>query len=565
MKERERIHKYAEELCRNKTFRSRLIQQMAIDIHLQLTKLKEEWASKNYDINTAIPYLERQLRNLFQEKEFWEQKAIWILSRLDAWSLEGKEPESLPNPFSWVEDKTSVANKRESYLINLCAFNTAGELLQKFNLPSLPVETLEQLLGLRKNTLPVTESQLFRQEQSITPIPTSALLISTGLSVVRPDQWMQDPNDFVLFLDNYRTGKIELFIKDLEPKTQQLIRFTGDSAWNIVCQFGLDTGLLHWTLAAYVFRSATPWKTEIKISGNDLIKTWGWNKRTDIRKVDKLKRIEQLAKLLRTLDATIKWDLGNLSCDGSYQIWLIDTELYGQRDILSEEIDNPTELILTVRTGKWAEFFLNQEGQKAKTALYEFGWLARETLKISPQRSRLASLLQLYLTPNSAIHTSGIYHLGKLLERAALPKKVITEARVDKRKAYDLKQQIYRGLEQMERDGWQIEGLERKKNLDQLLAQTITIKPKPEIQERLEKKTKPKQARKRKPAELPVIPEWADIQKACEARGWVTLTTIAKKLEVSQPLISQIKNGNRTISLQLGAKIREVLPELFVY
>ena len=75
MVERNRIQQYAEELSKNTVFKTRLIQQMAIDIHLQLTRLKQEWEGKPYNISRAVPHLEKLLKTFFQQKEFWEQKA----------------------------------------------------------------------------------------------------------------------------------------------------------------------------------------------------------------------------------------------------------------------------------------------------------------------------------------------------------------------------------------------------------------------------------------------------------------------------------------------------------
>ena len=80
---------------------------------------------------------------------------------------------------------------------------------------------------------------------------------------------------------------------------------------------------------------------------------------------------------------------------------------------------------------------MNKAGYFAKQALYQFGYLAQEILKIDAYHDELALRLALHLTMESRFHTSGCYKVETLL-KALLCQTVIDIARSDRRKAYTL-------------------------------------------------------------------------------------------------------------------------------
>jgi hypothetical protein len=84
-----RIQQYAQQLREDIAFRTQIAQHIATDIHLHLTRLKPKLTNKSFNLSKAVIYLEKLFKNIFQEQEFWEQKATWILSHLDAWLMPG--------------------------------------------------------------------------------------------------------------------------------------------------------------------------------------------------------------------------------------------------------------------------------------------------------------------------------------------------------------------------------------------------------------------------------------------------------------------------------------------
>jgi hypothetical protein len=100
--------------------------------------------------------IENFLKEVFQEQTFWEQKAAWILKKLDKWKA-GLNPEAIPIVFNRIpEAQTGMLNK-ETYIIYLCAFYTATEFLKQLDLPSFSLTDLEILLGLRQGMNEATQ------------------------------------------------------------------------------------------------------------------------------------------------------------------------------------------------------------------------------------------------------------------------------------------------------------------------------------------------------------------------------------------------------------------------
>ncbi|HEY9743794.1 MAG TPA: hypothetical protein V6C90_25180, partial [Coleofasciculaceae cyanobacterium] len=73
---------------------------------------------------------------------------------------EGKEPD---HPILLISKTTGIYSTTEDkqfYIISLCASKTAGEFLQKFNLYSLSLETLQSLLGSVKAQEPKAKTKI---------------------------------------------------------------------------------------------------------------------------------------------------------------------------------------------------------------------------------------------------------------------------------------------------------------------------------------------------------------------------------------------------------------------
>ena len=134
-------------------------------------------------------------------------------------------------------------------------------------------------------------------------------------------------------------------------------------------------------------------------------------------------------------------------------MWDIAVDLHGQVS-LSGKVMEPDEITITVRPGLWTEKFLNREGQKEGTALRQFGYLAKETLKINPYQKPLAAKLAVWLTIMSRIRET--FKVETLL-RELEPKESLNKAHKDRNARYDLKRRWDAALLELHNLRWKID------------------------------------------------------------------------------------------------------------
>ena len=257
------------------------------------------------------------------------------------------------------------------------------------------------------------------------------------------------------------------------------------------------------------------------------------------------------------------------------RMWNVVVDPRGQLN-LEGKVEKPEEVYITVQPGLIFQSFLNKAGSRLKEALYQFGYLAQDILKIDPYHDELALRLAIHLTMESRIHTTGKYRVKTLLE-ALLPHTVIDNARSDKRKGYDLKQRWDNALKLLLKLKWQIQFDEsysewlqprskatkppearKMKIIDWLLQAKITINPPEPIPKLLAAKVEPKpKAQKQIPATKTGL-TCDQIRKAREAKGW-SQRKLAGWLGVSQSLVKMWEKGIRTPSEEMEAKLRQLL------
>jgi DNA-binding transcriptional regulator YiaG len=443
------------------------------------------------------------------------------------------------------------------------------------------------------STQPRLEPLLYKKDQHFTPTATAAPMVSGLEAQLRHDLWSKDLNGLAYFrhlAKSQPSNIIEHYITT--PGDISLLPW--DEALQIIDKFGLITAKLHLIFAAHTMRQEKPWESKFTLSASDVITEMGWEKRTDISKSQKLNELAKTAFALGCLTIQATWVEGRknkkISCSvETSRIWETAVEVKGERlnlkekINLEEQIDNLEEVYITVRPGLWAYGFLNKAGYEAKKALYQFGYLAQDLLKIDPYHDELGLRLGLHLTFESRFHTSGTYRVLTLLE-ALLPQTVIKAAREDRDKAFKLTKRWNHALEVLLglKKAFQIEfdpetypevlqpGSKAKKSqgyFEQLLAAKITIHPPAPIPELLAAKTKFKSiqpkfnlANKAVSSSKSIKGELtgAEIQNARKAKGWSQLK-VAGWLGVTQAFISQLERGNRTLSGEMEGKLRTLL------
>ena len=452
----------------------------------------------------------------------------------------------------------------------------------KKNIASVDIMEVSKLTDL-----PNTEPTLYKKNEYFTPAATSAPMVSSLRAQLRKDLWDEDPSGLAFFLHRAK-GKSSNIIEHYITNPGDISLLPWNEALQIIEKFGTNTAKLHLIFAAHTMRQKKPWESKFTLSANDLITELGWDKRTDIKKTQKLKEIAKLAFALGCLTIQATWVEGRgnnkISCSvETSRIWETYISIQSEQLNLEKKIDESTDVYITIRPGLWTDAFLNKAGCEAKEALYQFGYLAQDVLKIDPYQDDLALRLGLHLTIESRFHISGTYRVQTLLE-ALLPTTVINEALENRDKARKLTNRWNHALKVLSElsRAFQIEfdpatypdALRPNSKIrkprgyfEQLLTAKITINPPDPISELLATKTQPRQVKpkfnspqktRKKPAAKTTTLTGTQIKEARKIKGW-SQGKLAGFLGVSQNLVSLIERDKRAVNKKLRTKIGKLL------
>jgi len=421
-------------------------------------------------------------------------------------------------------------------------------------------------------TYPKIEPSLFQMD-SFATIPTAVAMVSSIYAQLRKDLWQQDQNGLGYFQHRAK-GNSNNYVEHYISNPGDVEVMPWEQAEQIIDKFGFTTVKLHLLFAAHTMNQAEPWRSGFVLKGTSLLKELGWDKRTDLPMHVKLNEIAKAAFVLDCLLVRTVWIEGRSKqgrIDASMptgRMWTVVIDPHGQLDV-DGKISHPEEVYLGVQPGMIFERFLNKAGSKLKEALYQFGYIAQEVLKIDPYHDELALRMAIHLTMDSRIHPSGKYQVGSLLE-TILPKAIVDNARRDSRRAFDLKKRWDSALLLLQQLDWSVEfdasysevirpghkGRNPKGYLDTLLVAGITIKPKAPIPALLSAKTELKRIQpKAKPASTLTGDQ---IRQAREAKEW-NQRKLAGWMGVSQSLINHWEKGKRTPNADQEARLRLVL------
>ncbi|MCH2247665.1 MAG: helix-turn-helix domain-containing protein [Crocosphaera sp.] len=415
---------------------------------------------------------------------------------------------------------------------------------------------------------------------SITQIPSSAVMFSSMEAYVRKDLWGQDENG-IAYLRHLAKGYPKNYIEHYITRPGDITLLPWDEAQQIIDKFGFTTAKLHLVFAAHAMNQEKPWESQFNLKVSDIIQEFGWDKNHKKSKAEKLREIASTAFALDCLLVKAVWVEGRnrkgqiIASAPVGRMWNIYIKPTGQLN-LDGEIDNLNDIYITVQPGLWTRDFLNRAGAISREALYQFGYLAQQVLKIDPYHNELALRLAIFLTLDSRVRLNGNYTVQELLE-IAFPKPVIAQARQKRRKAYDLKQCWDSAIKLLIQLDWQIEfdsttypeelrpdsTLQNPRGyLDILLNARLTIKPPAPIPELLTAKATPKLEPSSPSSKQKSTPSTnltgSQVREARAAKGW-SQAQLAGFLGVSQYLISLIERGQRPINQKIEPKIRKIL------
>lgn len=178
---------------------------------------------------------------------------------------------------------------------------------------------------------------------------------------------------------NHGLGAITFHITDSATSLAKLDRVAGLDA---LAAFDIRAASLHLICAAYVTMLECPWEQEFILDDRQLELYLGLDKRKDLSKFAKLSLMREWINQICRVTAEIHWSQQgrvkgfSLASD---RLWhLVKVEHHFQEDELG--CKHLTGLTFRMRAGGWAEYFLNQQACKQRTAFYQYGILPKSLL-----------------------------------------------------------------------------------------------------------------------------------------------------------------------------------------
>jgi len=542
-------------------------------------------------------YLKHSLIEFFTHAGIWMEFARVVGTNLVVWAIESLEATVGTEAFQKLSDPDigqaigwqlhslapTLLLERGEIIGQIHCQEITQKIITGFQLPTCSLEDMEKLLGLKQRPLPNKEPNL--DLDPIAVLPTSIPIASSIRAQLRPDLWQQSADQTAVF--HYRSrGNQNNYIEHFITNPGDIEMLPWEAAEQIINKFGFDTVKLQLIFASRTMEEDEPWNSGFTLRASDIVHLLGWDKNHSTSLSEKRNSVASTAYALSCLLVKSVWveGRGNRKVDASTPIgrmWDVLIDVHGQFDWVTGKIERPEEVYITVRPGLWTKHFLNRAGSRAKEALHQFGYLARDILKIDPYHNELALRLAIQLTLDSRIRVRNQhpydYRVGSLLEEV-LAKADIDKAVQDKYKARDLRNRWNSALKLLISLGWQIEfdpatypnWLQPDSNatkpedwrkirvIDRLLQATVMIKPPHPIPTLLAKIKEPK---KSKTLEAALLQELTgeEIRKAREAQGW-SRKELGGFLNLSADYIGKLERGDRIVTPKLETALKKLLP-----
>lgn len=464
-----RIKACASKLRRNRSFRHLVLVQVAMGVNQVRIDRLSMGVSEPLDLlhlyqNTDtlhalepenLSKLELSFKKALRSTVLWEKAAIWFLTQLDTWEqhreIEGES--AIPDILSILPDpkKPGEESWLEARLLSLLAAQVAHQLLSPLDLASYSIAELEALLGVEQ---PATKVLPHRY-----PSATSG---STGGPPPVNREW-QAP-ELLAWRSWIGDSFIEHQILEQSPETQRLELIPGKAAWEVLQQLGPEAAYLFLIFAAYASDADCPWQEQIRLTGSELLRFYGWDQQDDSTPGGTLKRISSLVQMVCGLSVAI------VQCDSSQPhssattgaIWVLEAlEYIGTRSVNHDDRSQEPkatdleELVIWVKPGRWTERFLANPEPAAIAALRQYGFMVKSTLQINPYRKRLAARLAIFLLVMSRLQPSGRYRVGTLLA-AIESQSLIEELHQNRNQRHQLLEQWDSALLTLTQLGWEI-------------------------------------------------------------------------------------------------------------
>lgn len=561
-----------------------------------------------FDDDRIKAYLKHSLCEFFNHAGFWLDLSRTIGANLVLQAIANLETKLGTRSFEALDTHSLVATVQQhlaglnpallqeqiNFFAQVYYQDATKSIIQSFNLPECSLQDIERLLGLKQKAPPRLQTSLMLDPIAV--IPTAIPIASSIRAQLRPDLWQRD--DHARANKDHTEGNSAPAVFRYRSKTnptnyiEHYITNPGDIAllpWEaadqIINKFGFDTVKLQLIFAARTMEEHEPWNSTFTLRATDIIQLLGWDRNHSTSLPEKRNAIASTAYALSCLLVRSVWieGRGHRNVDASTPIgrmWDVLIDPHGQIDWVTGKIERPDEVYVTVSPGLWTKHFLNRAGSKAKEALHQFGYLAKDILRIDPYHNEVALRLAIQLTLDARVRVRNQnpydYRVLNLLEEV-LPKPEIEKALQDKHRARDLKNRWSNALKLLSSLGWQIEfdpatypdwlqpnshapkpeDWRKVKMIERLFQARLTIKPPHPIPSLLAKITEPK-----KPKQLETTPladlTGEQVKLGREKLGW-SRKQLGGFLNLSADYVGKLERGDRLLTPELETRLRRLL------
>ena len=190
--------------------------------------------------------------------------------------------------------------------------------------------------------------------------------------------WETDEEGYISYSRQVNQGRGAIAFHIQDPLK------VNDKATDIAAIEGLDirAACIHLIFAAYATALEQPWEQEFAIDERQIEKYLGMEKRKDLSKAAKLALMKNIVQQACSLIISIDWPqqgrINGFSVVGSRLWHLVDIQHHFQEDNLGCKY--LIGLTFKVKAGIWAQYFLNKQACKERTAFYQYGSLPKTLL-----------------------------------------------------------------------------------------------------------------------------------------------------------------------------------------
>ncbi len=212
----------------------------------------------------------------------------------------------------------------------------------------------------------------------------SAILIWEACNLLSQRQslnWTQSDDISLIYQRSLsQSGQLTLTIAEMHADRSPINR--KQDALSSVQALDIRAACMHLIYAAHVTALDQPWEEEFIISDRQIEEYLGLDKRKDLTKPVKLQLIKEIAQqpclIHASIDCPAQGRIPAFAMNSSPLWHLLNIQHYFQED--DEGCKHLVGLTFTIRAGNWTKHFLNRQGCKDRTALYQYSTLPKSLL-----------------------------------------------------------------------------------------------------------------------------------------------------------------------------------------